>query len=59
MPRHDNESPFENPPLTEGYPLDKNERSELKRAIEELDRTSPPRDERSSDSAERPAAATA
>lgn len=59
MPTHDNETPFDNPPLTEGYPLDKNERSELKRAIEELERTSPPRDGRSSDAAERPAAASA
>ena len=59
MPPDDNETPFENPPLTEGYPLDKNERSELKRAIEELDRTTPPRDGRSSEPAERPAAARA
>jgi hypothetical protein len=58
MHGQDNETPFENPPLTEGYPLDRNERRELEWAIQELDRTSPPQDERPGDSAERPAAAT-
>jgi len=62
MPARDHETPFDNPSLTEGYPLDDNERSELKRAIEDLERPAPPADERapaSSSTSERPARATA
>jgi hypothetical protein len=33
----DTESPFANPPLMEGYPLDRAEREALERALDELD----------------------
>lgn len=59
MPVDQKQTPFDSPPLTEGYPLDKNERSELERAIEELDRTSAPRDGRSSDATDPTVAAPA
>ncbi len=59
MPSHDHDTPFENPSLTEGYPLDDNERGELKRAIEELDQPTPPADARTPGPVERPARAPA
>jgi len=56
VPTRDEETPFDSPALSEGYPLDKTERGELKRAIQELDRARPTRDGRSADAPERPAA---
>jgi hypothetical protein len=35
--RAEHESPFENPPLTDGYPLDAAERDALEHALHELE----------------------
>lgn len=63
MPHPAGESPFDNPPLMDGYPLDKAERHELHKAIRDLDQSSPAHDDRSSEpaqrGAERPAVASA